>query len=78
MEPGQEVKILQSKDEALVFFEFLSRFNDAKHDECFQDQAEQRVRWDIQGILESNLVERFREDYLQLLAEARNRVRDKQ
>ena len=64
-----------SSDEALVLFEWLSRFNETG-DATFQDQAEQRVLWSIESRLQSQLVEPFVDSYLTLLAAARARVRD--
>ena len=60
-----------TRDEAVVLFEWLARFN-AKQDYQFEDQAEQRVLWN----LESTLVEPFKPDYDEVLASARSRVRD--
>src|SRR4051794_27013887 len=62
-------------DEALVVFEWLSRFNESG-DGTFRDQAEQRVLWDIEASLESTLVAPLDPHYDRLLAEARGRVRD--
>lgn len=64
-----------SREEALVFFDWLTRFN--KTDEAkFEDQAEQRVLWDIEAMLESVLTDPFEPNYDQLLAQARAAVRD--
>lgn len=68
------VKVMLSRDEALVLFDWLTRFN-AKP-QAFADQAEQRVLWDLQCLLESTLVEPLRKSYPSLLAEARRRTRD--
>ena len=37
-----------SHDEAIVFFEWLARFN-AFEEHQFEDQAEQRVLWDLEA-----------------------------
>ncbi|QQR89554.1 MAG: hypothetical protein IPJ88_15360 [Myxococcales bacterium] len=71
----KKVKLLLSQDEALVFFEWLSRFNKS-NSATFEDQAEQRVLWDIESSLESSLSEPFDESYNDLLSKARNIVRD--
>lgn len=64
-------------DEALVLFDFLSRFSDT--DELtLEDQAEERVLWTLCCALERQLVEPFRPDYPALLAAARERVRDEE
>ena len=72
----KEIEIKLTKDEALVLFEFLSRFNQADHHAIFEDQAEQKALWTIEGQLEKILVEPFKPDYLDIITEARNRLRD--
>jgi hypothetical protein len=64
-----------SREEALVLFEWLHRFNKGEGHE-FADQAEQRVLWDIEAMLESELVEPLDPKYEELLASARAKVRD--
>jgi hypothetical protein len=69
------VDLKLSGEHALVLFEWLSRFNkvgDAK----FEDQAEQRVLWDLEAMLESILVEPLDPRYDALLADARAKTRD--
>ena len=73
-----DVKIELTKDEAIVLFEFLSRFNETDNPDLFDDQAEQRVLWDIECILEKELAEPFRTDYDEIVKQARNRVRDEE
>jgi len=58
-----------------MFFEWLSRYNKAK-DTQFEDQAEQRVLWDIEAMLESTLTKPFDAGYEEVLAKARAKVRD--
>lgn len=71
----KNVHLELSRDEAIVFFEWLTQFN--KSDGArFEDQAEQRVLWDLEAMLESRLVEPFEPNYGELLARARSRVRD--
>jgi hypothetical protein len=71
------VTLSLSDAEALVLFEFLSRF---ANDEvlAIEDQSEARVLWNLQASLEKELSEAFREDYLRLLETARNVIRDKE
>ncbi|MBI3073488.1 MAG: hypothetical protein HYY84_15360 [Deltaproteobacteria bacterium] len=71
----EPVSLKLSKDEALVLFAWIARFN-KREDERFADQAEQRVLWDIEAMLESTLVEPLDPAYDRLLSEARSRVRD--
>lgn len=73
---NNEITIKLTKDESLVLFEFLSRFNQTNHPEIFEDQSEQKTLWTIEGQLEKILVEPFQSDYLDIIKEARNRIRD--
>lgn len=72
---AERVQIDLTGDEALVLFEWVTRLN-KREDVEFEDQAEQRVLWDVEASLEATLVEPFSGDYDQQLAEARKRVRD--
>lgn len=71
----KKVNLELSREEAIVFFEWLARFNKAD-DARFEDQAEQRVLWDIEAMLETTLVEPFESNYGEFLARARAAVRD--
>ena len=73
--PPESVEIVLSQSEALVLFEFLSRFDESES-WGIQDQAEERVLWDILAFLETKLVQPFRPDYEDLLRKARRDVRD--
>lgn len=70
-----KIRLELSRDEALVFFEWLTRFNKADGAQ-FEDQAEQRVLWDLEAMLESSIEEPLRTTYDDQLAQARARVRD--
>lgn len=72
----EKIQISLSNNEAIVLFEFLSRFSN-KESLRIEDQSEERILWDIQCELEKRLVEPFSANYLQLLEEARKNVRDK-
>jgi hypothetical protein len=76
MTDGREVDVTLALNgaEALVLFAWLARFNNGSRD--FEDQAEQRVLWDLEAMLEKALVAPLRADYADLLATARERVRD--
>jgi hypothetical protein len=69
------VTLTLSHDEAIVLFEWLHRFN-SQDGYRFEDQAEQRVLWNLAASLESTLVEPMRPEYDEILAAARTRVRD--
>ena len=66
-----------TSEEALVLFDWISRFNEDDKN-VFQDQAEQRVLWDIEAILEKQLAEPLDENYNKLLKSARDKVRDQE
>lgn len=70
-----KVMLELSNDEALVLFDWLRRFNHSEA-KTFEDQAEQRVLWDIEAMLEASLVEPLNANYDESLAAARARVRD--
>lgn len=72
---SDDITITLSRNESLVFFEFLSRYTEEGRLDI-QDQAEQRVLWNLQAALESALPEPFAHDYLQHLQRARQSVRD--
>ena len=72
-----EVVLRFTKEEALVFYEFAARFSDNKK-LSIEDQAEERVLWDICCMFESQLVAPLRADYPSSLASAREKVRDKE
>jgi hypothetical protein len=73
---ANEISIGLSRDQALVLFEWLARTGSADQPAEFEDQAEQRVLWDLESALESVLTEPFREDYRSLVETARARLRD--
>jgi hypothetical protein len=66
---ADRVTIELNEDEALVLL-------DNKSETGFDDQAEQRVLWDLEAVLESNLAAVVDPEYQSLLAAARDRVRD--
>lgn len=72
-----EILLKLGPDEALVLFEWITRFN-KRDGVSFADQAEQRVLWNLEAMLEAALPEPFSGDYDSLLAAARARVRDPQ
>jgi hypothetical protein len=72
---GEPVTIELTGDEALVLFEFLSRFSDTDT-LSLEDQAEARALWNLLCLLQKQLVEPFRPNYQELLRQARDRLRD--
>ena len=73
--PEEAVSIHLTGDQALVLFDWITRF-DETGDPTFVDQAEQTLLWIIEGSLEKALVAPFAANYLELVAQARDRVRD--
>lgn len=71
------ISVQFSSDEALVFFEWLQYFNKLERSDLIQDQSETRVLFDLESELETILVETFSPDYLRILQESREKVRDK-
>ncbi len=73
---SKHVDIPLTKDEAIVLFEFLARFKESNGLHRFEDQAEERVLWTIESVLEKELSEPFRADYQEIVKKARENVRD--
>lgn len=67
-----KVQLALSRDEAIVLYEWIARFNETGSAD-FQDQAEQRVLWDIEAMLESVLVEPLAPNFEEALAKAREK-----
>ena len=72
------MNIKLTKNEALVLFEFLSRFNEAEQNEIFEDKAEEKILWLINAQLEKQLVEPFMPNYRDILDKARKEIRDQE
>ena len=70
----QTATLTLTRAEALVFFEFLSRF-DQDEQLDIRDKAEELVLWHLHGVFERELPELFASDYLQRLEAAREQVR---
>lgn len=71
-----KISVELSRAEALVLFEWVARFNKTRRSD-FEDQAEERVLWDLEAMLEAVLVEPLESKYDDLLASARAKVRDR-
>lgn len=72
----EKVIIELTKDEALVLFDFLGRFNQKANENVFEDQAEQKALWNVEGLLEKVLVEPFMENYQEIIKQSREKIRD--
>lgn len=64
-----------TSDEAIVLFDFLSRFSETDT-LTIADRAEQKTLWNLLGLLEKQLIEPFLPDYQGVLQQARDRLRD--
>jgi len=69
------VKLELTSDEALVLYDWLTRFNQ-RDEAAFVDQAEERVLFDLEAMLEKALVAPLQADYAVRVAQARLHVRD--
>lgn len=67
MTEEEKINLTLTKDEALVLFEFLARFNGTYNTEIFEDQAEQKTLWILEGQLEKQLVEPCHSNYLDII-----------
>ena len=73
---NEKVEIELTKDEAIVLFEFLTRFSDNKKLNV-KHQAEERALWNLQCLLEPELSEILLPDFDKILNKARERLKDK-
>lgn len=71
-----KVTVKLSQAEALVLFEFCSRFTE-QETLAMEDQAEERALWNLTAALEKILLEPFLPDYDERVEEARKKLRDK-
>jgi hypothetical protein len=77
MDTGKVV-IELTRAEALVLFDLLARWSErGGSDLHLEHQAEQRVLWDVEAMLESGLADTLLPDYQDRLIEARQRVEDR-
>ncbi len=67
--------ITLTRDEALVLFDFLARFRFDQELKII-DQAEERALWNVHCLLEKELLEPLKEEYRELVTQARDRLRD--
>lgn len=67
-------KLELTEDQALVFYEWLSRLDERDAFPC-EDPAEEQVLWSLHGQLEKVLTAQFQANYRDLVTSARTRVR---
>lgn len=75
---NKNVSIKLSSNEALVLLEWLTKFNEKEHPLLFEDQAEERILFDLESSLEKIVSETFEGTYLENLSKARQEIRDKE
>ena len=75
---NQKVKLELTKDEAIILFEIIDRLNKSDGKIEIQDQAEQRMFWNIECLLEKELEEPFCNNYNEIVELAKKRLRDKE
>ena len=69
----QDLKINLTPDEALILFEWLTRYNESA-EKPDPDEAEQRVLWNVECLLQKILVEPFDKNYDALIKQAKARL----
>lgn len=73
-----EIIIKLSQEQAVVLWDLLFRINSKKIlSDFFEDQAEQRILWDLESTLEKNTPNIFSWNYIEDLKKARENIRDK-
>ena len=72
----EQIKIELTADQAIVLVDWLARTSGAEGPVQFVDQAEQRVLWDLEAMLESRLPHVVSADFADRVDAARARVRD--
>jgi hypothetical protein len=77
-ENESKILIEISGEEAIVLFEWLYNFNEKEQYELFEDQAEKRILFDLQAELEKVISAIFSDNYIDILAKAREKIRDKE
>lgn len=75
---NKNITITFSEEEALVLLDWLHNFNEEEHPTLFQDQAEQRILWDIEAVLEKVVSVTFDSNYQDILSKARRKIRDEE
>ena len=72
---SKSVTIELTSEAALVLYDWLTRFNQREEIDV-ADQAEERVLFDLEAMLEKALATPLQSNYAELLAQARSHVRD--
>jgi len=75
--PPEKIAVELTQKEAIILFEYLRRC-DEEGTYRFIDQAEKRVLWNVECLLERQLTAIFDQNYLALLKDAWAAIRDKE
>lgn len=75
---NKNVSLKLSSNEALVLLEWLTKLNQKEDASLFEDQAEERILFDLESSLEKVVSETFEGNYLENLSRARQEIRDKE
>jgi len=75
---NRNIVITFSEEEALVLLEWLHNFNKEDVPNLFQDQAEERILFDLEAELEKVVSIIFDSDYQEILSKARQKIRDEE
>ncbi|MDX1920546.1 MAG: hypothetical protein SFU25_07440 [Candidatus Caenarcaniphilales bacterium] len=70
-----EILLRLSTEEAVVLINWLFRFN-SNDNNHFEDQAEERILWDLESALEKVTTEVIDEKFEEILLLAKEKVRD--
>jgi hypothetical protein len=73
---NKSIVIEFSEEEALVLLEWLHKFNEEERPSLIQDQAEERILFDLEAELEMVVSTTFDSNYQEVLLKARQKIRD--
>jgi hypothetical protein len=65
------ITITLDRKEALLLFDFLSRFNERTNTQDYEYKSDQTVLWNFEAILEAHLSEVFQPNYIEIIDKAR-------
>ena len=65
-----------NREEALVFFEFICRFNEIEDNKFILDKSEKIVLWNLESLLEKELSEPFSDNYKEIVQKAREKIKE--
>jgi len=71
----ENVTLTLTKDEAVILFEFTSRFTDTDK-LSVEHQSEERILWNLCSHLEKELSEPSKSNYNELLKQAQENLKD--